>query len=158
MEDGALRLLRVDDDSLTNPNQGAVWNFPAGDTGRLTARVRLEEGGSGLQIALCDRWFNASDPTVDQFANYVLKVDGNGVTPDGKRLLKPGQEHEIAITWRDASRNGDATLAVDGRMTNIRIPGKHAPVNGVSYVHFYNPADATDLKGASILSTRAQVK
>lgn len=158
VDGGELRLLRVDDDSLTNPNQGATWNFPAGDTGRLTAKVRLERGGAGLQIALTDRWFSAADPTVDQFANYVLKIDAEGKTPDGKRILKPGKTHELAITWREVGDEGVATLTIDGKKTTIKLPCLTATPNGISYVHFYNPATEVDDNGASIISTRAQVK
>ena len=32
VEGEALRVLRLDDTSLVNPNQGAVWNFPSGNT------------------------------------------------------------------------------------------------------------------------------
>ena len=64
VEDGALRLRRVEDGSLTNPNQGATWNFPNAPAGEFSAEVRLEKGGAGAQIALADRWFNPSDPTV----------------------------------------------------------------------------------------------
>ncbi|NWK54402.1 exo-alpha-sialidase [Verrucomicrobiaceae bacterium N1E253] len=158
VEDGALRLRRVEASNLTNPNQGAVWNFPAGDTGRLTTKVRLEPGGAGLQIALTDRWFSAVDHSVDQLANYVLKIDGEGKTPEGKRLLTPGKVHELAITWQGVDKKGSATLSLDGRKTTIKIPCQHATPNGISYVHFYNPATTTDTNGASVMSTHAKVK
>lgn len=158
VEDGALRLRRVEDTTLTNPSQGATWNFPAGGTGKLTTKVRLEEGGVGLQIALCDRWFNACDPTVDQFASYVLKIDAEGKTPDGKKILTPGKTHELSITWKDVSNKGKATLQLDGRQTTITLPCLAPTENGISYVHFYNPATETDLEGASILSSHALIK
>ena len=158
VEDGALRVRRVEDDRLTNPNQGAVWNFPAGNTGRLTAKVRLEKGSGGLQISLCDRWFNACDPSVDQFANYVLKIDADGKLPGGKRLLIPGKTHEIAITWRNVGQKGLATLALDGRKTKIKLRCENPTPNGISYVHFYNPATSTDANGFSILTTHAKIK
>jgi len=157
VKDGALRLLRLEDETLDNPNQGATWNFPTGDTGKVTAKVRLEKGGSGLQIALCDRWFSASDATVDQFANYVLKIDADGKV-NGKQILTPGKTHEIAIIWKGVAAKGDASLIVDGKKTNIKVSCNLATPIGVSYVHFYNPATDTDLKGASVLSTHAQVK
>ncbi|GAA5495871.1 hypothetical protein Rhal01_02052 [Rubritalea halochordaticola] len=158
VEDGTLRLRRVDDLTLTNPNQGATWNFPSGDSGKLTTKVRLEEGGSGLQIALCDRWFNACDPSIDQFANYVLKIDAAGKTPEGKKLLTPGKTHELTIAWDKAAKKGAATLFLDGRKTVITLPCLIPTENGISYVHFYNPATETDLQGASILSTQASIQ
>lgn len=154
----ALSLLRVDNPKLTNQNQGAVWNFPAGNTGRVTIKLRLEKGGSGVQIALTDRWFNAPDPSVDQFANYVLKIDGEGKTSKGKQLLKPGKKHELAITWKKADKKGNATIHLDGRKTNLTLKTNITTPNGISYLHLYNPATTTDLKGVSIFSTKAQVK
>lgn len=56
VEGGALRVRRVDDRSLTNQNQGAAWNFPAGHGGSLKVKVRLEPSCAGMQLALCDRW------------------------------------------------------------------------------------------------------
>lgn len=152
---GALRVLRVQDPSLTNPNQGATWNFPSGGKGRVIAGVRLEKGGAGMQICLTDRWFNASDPTVDQFANYVLRIDKGGKTPDGKQLLTPGEKHNLAIVWDNARRQ--ATVFVEGKKARHTLRMKGSNKNGISYVHFYNPAEETDLRGFSVFHTRARI-
>lgn len=158
VKDGALRVLRIEDESLTNQNQGATWNFPSGHAGTLTVKVRLEKGGSGVQIALTDRWFNPTDDTVDQFANYVLQIDNNGKTKNGKRLLTPGKTHELTFIWRDTTKTGYASLKLDGKMTTITLPCKQLSPNGISYVHFYNPAKETDDHGFSIISTHAHVQ
>ncbi len=156
--DDGLRVLRVDDSALTNPNQGAVWNFPTGQTGKLTTKIRLERGGAGIQIALTDRWFSACDPTVEQFANYLFKIDEKGMTADGKLVLPPGETRELSIIWREVDKGGEAFLKINDRMTNIRIPSQHEAPNGISYVHFYNPATSTDSRGFTILSTESQIK
>lgn len=159
VKDGALRVLRVDDPSLDNQSQGATWNFPSGQTGLVTTKIRLERGNqNGIKIALTDRWFNAADPSVDQFANYVLMLDKNGKTPDGKQILTPGKTHEITIIWNDADQKGTARLKLDGRLTTIKLPQLKPCQNGISYIHFYNPATTTDLKGFSIFKTQAQIK
>ena len=149
----ALRVLRVDDDTLTNPNQGATWNFPAGQSGTVHTRIRLEKGGACIQIALCDRWFNPTDPTVDQFANHVLKIDTVGKAPDGTQLVTPGKIHTLSLTWNDT-----ATVSIDGRSTGLTLPRLHECPNGISYIHFYNPAESTEPNGFSILATKAEVK
>jgi hypothetical protein len=149
----ALRVLRVDDDTLTNPNQGATWNFPAGQSGTVHTRIRLEKGGACIQIALCDRWFNPTDPTVDQFANHVLKIDTEGKAPDGTQLVTPGKIHTLSLTWNDT-----ATVSIDGRSTGLTLPRLHECPNGISYIHFYNPAESTEPNGFSILATKAEVK
>lgn len=158
VEDGALRILRIEDPSLTNQNQGATWTFPSGHTGKITIKIRLEKGGAGIQIALTDRWFNPTDDTVDQLANYVLQIDKDGKTKDGQQLLTPGETHELALIWRDVDKKGPAFLKIDGRATDIKLPCKQPCPNGISYVHFYNPATETDLKGFSVLNTHAQIK
>lgn len=157
-ERGELKVLRVAGTDLTNPNQGAVWNFPTGQTGKLTVKIRLERGGAGVQIALADRWFNPTDPTVDQFASYVLKIDADGKTPEGKQLLTPGKTQELSLIWRDVNQGGGAVMKLDGKMTTLKLPCQFDSPNGISYVHFYNPATETDDNGFSILSTHAQVK
>lgn len=158
VSEGALRVLRVDDETLTNPNQGAVWNFPSGTTGEFKTKIRLEKGGSGVQIALTDRWFNPTDPTVDQFAQYVLKIDADGKTPEGKRLMTPGETCELSIVWKDVDQGKQAVIKLGGETTVVKLPCNHPCQNGISYVHFYNPATSTDMNGFSILSTSARVK
>jgi hypothetical protein len=158
VDDGALRVLRVKDESLTNQNQGATWNFPSSHTGELTVTARLEKGGAGVQITLTDRWFNPTDDTVDQFANYVLKIDENGKTKNGEQLLTPGKTHELTFVWKDVDKKGPASIKLDGTMTTIKLSCKQPCPNGISYVHFYNPADSTDMNGFSIFNTHAQIK
>ena len=156
IEDGMLRVRRVDDPSLTNPNQGATWNFPTGHSGKITTTIRLEKGNQdGLQIALTDRWFNPTDPTVDQFANYVLPIDRNGRL-ENKTLLTPGQTHELTIHWENKSKT--ASLMIDGKTTGVSLPLLHPCPNGISYIHFYNPATQTDPKGFSILKTQVTIE
>jgi len=158
VENGALRVLRIEDTSLTNQNQGATWNFPSGYTGMITTKIRLEKGGAGVQIALTDRWFNPTDDTVDQFANYVIKIDQHGKTKDGKLLLTPDKTHDLTIIWRDVDKKGYASVKLDGKTTTLKIPCKQPSPNGISYIHFYNPAQKVDLKGFSIMRAAVRVK
>ena len=158
VKDGALRVLRIEDETLTNQNQGATWNFPSGGTGMVTTKIRLEKGGAGVQIALTDRWFNPTDDTVDQFASYVLKIDQHGKTKHGKRLLTPGKTHELGIIWKNVGKKGQAMLKLDGKTTTIKLPCNKPCPNGISYVHFYNSAVSPDRNGFSIFKTQAQVK
>lgn len=158
VKDGALRVLRIEDSTLTNQNQGATWNFPSGLSGTLHTRIRLEKGGAGIQVALADRWFNPTDNTVDQFANYVLKIGPEGKASNGIPLLTPGKDHTLSLTWVDSDQSGPATVTVDGKATGLTLPCLHPCPNGISYLHCYNPATATDLQGFSILATSAQVK
>ncbi|BDS08557.1 hypothetical protein NT6N_35970 [Oceaniferula spumae] len=155
VNEGALQVLRVDDKSLTNENQGAVWNFPTGQAGTVHTKIRLEKGGAGIQLCLTDRWFNPTDATVDQFANYVLSIDANGMCQD-KQLLTPGKSATLSVQWNVSEKS--ATILIGGKRTTISIPLKNPCPNGISYIHFYNPATETDLNGFSIFKAQAQVK
>jgi len=157
VKDGALRVLRIEDESLTNQNQGATWNFPTGMSGTIHTKICLEKGSAGIQLCLTDRWFNPTDTTVDQFANYVLKIDGNGKS-GGKQILTPGKTQTLTINWKDANKSGNAAVLVDGKATGISLPCAQKNQNGISYIHFYNPATTTDSAGFSIFSTKAEVK
>ena len=80
---------------------------------------------------------------MDQFAAFVLKTEGS-------KLLTPGKTHELTIRWTKDS----ATVSVDGKPTGITLPRLHPTPNGISYVHFYNPATQPDPSGFSVFRTR----
>lgn len=156
VRDGMLRVLRMDDQSLTNPNQGASWNFPTAISGKLEVTIRLEKGGSGVQIVLTDRWFNPTDSTVQLFANYVLHIDNEGKTVEGQRLLIPGKLHSLSIRWNGDGDSHLASVMVDDQETGMTLPCQNPYPNGISYLHLYNPAHETDPNGFSIRRAYAE--
>ncbi len=156
IHNNALHILRIEDSNLTNPNQGATWNFPSGHSGKITTQIRLEEGNqNGLQIALVDRWFNPTDPTVDQLANYLLKIDKDGKASSGEQLLTPGNTHKLTLSWQNDKKS--ASIQIDNTPVDLTLPLSQPCPNGISYIHFYNPATQTDLNGFSILKIHAAV-
>ena len=60
--------------------------------------------------------------------------------------------------WHHVGEQITATVHVDGKDTFIKLNCKQPTPNGISYAHFYNPAEATDPHGVSILRTRALLK
>lgn len=148
VESGALRVLRGNDTSLTNPNQGATWNFPAGKSGKVTFGIQLESNESKARVCLADRWFNPTDETVPMFAQYSVEL--------GEKLLKPGKVHSVGIQWEDG---GNAKLFMDGKPTDLRLPPQSDPSpNGISYIHFYNPTEDADGMGFRLFSTTAKIQ
>lgn len=145
-----LRVLRVDDATLTHPNQGATWNFPSGNSGVMTLKIRLEHAGARARLCLTDRWFNPTDSTVPQFANYVLELDTN--------TFPAGLTHTVEIGWTDVAGKKSATVTINGKPTGSDLPAiqEHCP-NGISYLHVYNPATTVDKSGFSILATSATI-
>jgi len=145
-----LRLLRVDDESLTHPNQGATWNFPSGNSGLVTVKIRLEHASSKARLCLADRWFNPTDPTVPQFANYVLELDA--------KTLPPRKPHKVEIRWIDVDGKGFAKVTINGKPTRMDLPAvQDRCPNGISYLHVYNPATEIDESGFSIIATSATI-
>lgn len=116
-----------------------------------------------MNLCLTDRWFNPTDTTVSDFANLVLRVDGDGRDPSGVQLMTPGVDHVVTIDWDldylwDRERTGVcARVLIDGKLMHARVPYRPSQ-NGISYVHFYNPSKSTDLAGFSIIAVRAKVK
>ena len=67
----------------------------------------------------------------------------------------------VGIPPADAGRGRvrvSATVSIDGKSTGLTLPRLHESPNGISYLHFYNPAESTDPNGFSILATKAEVK
>ena len=67
----------------------------------------------------------------------------------------------VGIPPADAGRGlirVSATVSIDGKSTGLTLPRLHESPNGISYIHFHNPAASTDPNGFSILATKAEVK
>ncbi len=148
VEEGALRLRRVEDETLTNPNQGTVWNFPSGHSGALTFDIRLDDPNAKAQVCLTARWFNPTDETVPQFAHYLIEL--------GSDQLEPGERYRVELRWE----KGQAAVAqVEGDDSKtLMSPLQTDCQNGISYVHFYNASDRHDPAGFSIFNVSAQVQ
>lgn len=138
------------DPRLVFDKDGAVWNFPAAVKGSFAARLKLPPGGGGGRICLVDRWFNPTDPVVQDCAMYVLAVPGDRPLGEGVRLTV-GRWHELRFEWSD-SRSSSCRLLVDGESTRLQLPLLRPSANGISYVHFQALADEGDAKGFLIES------
>ena len=149
-----LHLRRTNDPDLIFQRDGAVWNFPASTRGELRLRIQPRKGGQGIQICLVDRWFNPTDPVVDRYAQYVLKVAGDGKAGEG-RTLNQGEWNEILFQWSDPSADR-CKVSVNGTAVSdlqLRYPSQ----NGISYLHLKSLATEEDQQGTlveSVMATR----
>ncbi len=144
-----LRIARHPDPRLMHEKQGAVWNFPAGRRGEVTVELYLTPGSAGLQLSLCDRWFNPVDPVVGEFAPAVFNLDSAGRI-NGVPALTPGEWLKLTLRW-----DLDAASSVV-EIGELRIPGRcggHAqtPLQ-ISYLHLQSIAENTDECGVLIAS------
>lgn len=145
----ALRVARHPDPRLQDDREGAVWNFPAGRSGRLRLRLRLPAGSAGCRIALLDRWFNPTDPVVASFSQLVLAVAGDG-TIDGQPALVPDRWHTLEVMW-DLDAQPAASWRIDDGPAHplaCRFPCR----DGLSYLHLQSTAATADPHGVLIES------
>lgn len=138
------------DPRLVFDKDGAVWNFPAARKGSFVTRIKLVPGGGGGRICLVDRWFNPTDPVVQDYSMYVLAIPGDGRIDDGVSLT-PGRWHELRFDWKDTESSA-CRLSIDGKPTECELPLARPSVNGISYVHFQTLSDEEDERGFLIES------
>jgi hypothetical protein len=136
--DRSLHIRKPDD----LPADGAVWNFPNGWKGTLTARVMVRPGFQGGLICLNDRMFDPTNDWGDEFA-----VFRTALTPDarvGMATLEPDRWHDLTLAWNlDLP---ECRLMVDGEEAG-RLDLRHQTLNGISYVQFRSTATGTDPAG-----------
>lgn len=114
----------------------AVWNFPNGWSGELTARILLPAGSQGATVSLNDRFFDPSNPLGEERA--VFRLD-----------LKPadcpaGAWHDLSLRWDLGKgscecRLGDRLVATLPILTNT--------LNGISYLRLRSAAATPDPHG-----------
>lgn len=151
----------LDDSELINEKSqadyragGAAWNFPAGQSGRLTLRFRLPADSSGVHLNLMDRLFSACDRTAPDFAAYTLRL------APGEKLgtvtLKSETDHELQLEWSGTEPKSTCRLTLDGRSAGSLTIKNPAP-NGLSYLHLI-VAGEQPAPGIQIESVTATVR
>lgn len=129
-----LHLRHVPDERLVFSVDGAVWNFPATPSGSATVRLQLRPGSRGARICLVDRWLNATDPVVRDYAMYAMHIDESRLTP--------GVWHTLAFAWQA----GEACeVSADGNPL-AALPLLRPTLDGISYFHL-QAAEAPDPHG-----------
>ncbi|MBI5775600.1 MAG: exo-alpha-sialidase [Verrucomicrobia bacterium] len=140
----ALHLRRPDERDA----DGAVWNFPAGQRGTLTLRLRLEKDFAGGQISLTDRMFEPSDDVGEKLSAFALKLDGSAP-------LEAGRWHEVELAWDTAKST--CAVRVNGKLAQT-IKAAHPAPDGLSYLRLRSTASAVDTAGFLVESVKVEVK
>ena len=125
------------------PGDGAVWNFPAANQGKLKLRVMLKEGFGSANIALCDQFFNPGDYNGEKDAIFGLPIDSGG------KLLNHGPLamalwHTLELRWDLTTRQCD--VYIDGKKALV-LPMLNTAKHGISYVRIRSTAEAMDSSG-----------
>ncbi|HZL87314.1 MAG TPA: sialidase family protein [Pirellulaceae bacterium] len=121
---------------------GATWNFPAGASGTLTLRLRIEEGFGGAQISLADRFWDPCDDAGEEKSPLALLIGPSGQIGSSV-VLTPGKWHTLTMTWETT---GKCTVTLD---RTVAPPLKaRAPIpNGLCYLRLRSLATDADLAG-----------
>lgn len=131
-----LQLCRNPDKRLVSDRQGVVWNFPAARKGTVTLTCRID--GSGFRLALCDRWFNASDEQVAGKSPAVFEVTEK--TLGGFRTWA-----DVDVAWDADARTVTLSCGTHREVKPFSLDG-FSPA-GLSYLHLQTLAEGEDTKG-----------
>jgi hypothetical protein len=149
-----LHIARYPDTRLVFEPQGAVWNFPAGQTGELRLELRLPKGGQGVRICLTDHWYNPVDPVVHQLAPVCVRLDGVGRLNESPGLQLDAWQ-TLVLRW-DCRERTVSWQVDDGDWTDLPL-ADHACPDGLSYLHIQSAAESSDPSGVLLGSVAAKV-
>jgi hypothetical protein len=127
---------------------GAVWNFPNGQSGRLTLRIMFNEGFRGGCIALTDRFFNPSDNSGEKLAMFCLSINNKGQFGQDAGI-SVGQWHTLEFVWNLTDRV--CKVISDGKPVTT-LPLNNETLNGLSYLRLRSMAQEKDTAGYFIES------
>jgi predicted neuraminidase len=118
---------------------GAVWNFPAGQSGRLRLRVFPKKGFDGTDISLTDEFSPPFDEEGELAAIYTFQIAG---------AVNVGKWNTLEFEWSQRKRN--CRVSVNGKQVAL-IPEQRQTVSGVGYLRLKY---ASDGKSGALLIER----
>ncbi len=124
----------------------AVWNFPNGWRGELTARIRLPAGSQGAVFSLNDRFFDPSNTLGEEASVFQARVTADDVKPD--------IWHTLSLRW-DLGRGRCEYRLDDTRISTLPLHSR--TLNGVSYLRIRSAAAKPDPHGIIIRRVQAQI-
>ena len=104
----ALRITKVQ----PGPTATAVWNFPSGQTGVLTLRLRAEAGAKALRVSLSDHFSAPFDIEDDLWALFNFHAEA-----------KDAGWHTLELAW-DTAKARACLVRLDGREVAV-LPLEH---------------------------------
>lgn len=124
----------------------AVWNFPNGWRGELTARIRLPAGSQGVIFSLNDRFFDPSNTLGEDAAVFQARVTTDNAKAD--------EWHTLSLRW-DLER-GQCEYRLDDVLV-AALPVQSRTLNGVSYLRIRSAAVTPDPHGVIVRYVKAQI-
>ncbi len=131
----------------------AVWNFPAGLSGRLTMRFQIDSDCKGLQIGLTDHYSVPFDE--EDIYNNLYQI---GIVPrgDNANTLAVGTDrwHEITFEWDHSERVCRVFLNGEEKST---LPLLHETVDGVCYLRLKSLSEGSEDGGTLLDSVEMEI-
>lgn len=128
---------------------GAVWNFPNGQSGKLTIRIMLNKGFKGGGISLTDRFFNPSDCHGERLAMFYLPID------ESDQTLSAGKWHTLVFEWDLKKRS----CAVSANSIHFQtLDQRNETLNGINYLRLRSLAPDIDSAGFYVESVSVDVE
>ena len=124
----------------------AVWNFPNGWRGELTARIRLPAGSQGAIFSLNDRFFDPSNTLGEDAAVFQARVTTDNAKPD--------EWHTLSLRW-DLSSSQCESLLDEKRIETLPLHAR--TLNGISYLRIRSAAASPDPHGIIVRRVQAQI-
>lgn len=132
------------DERLVSSLEGAVWNFPAAPSGKVTIRLRQCSGSAGCRFILTDRWINPSDPMAESYAVFSVKLDQAGKVAPAAAALAADTWHDLELVWD--LREEICRIFCNGNIL-AEVPRLRKTPNDISYLHIQTAASAADPHG-----------
>ena len=134
---------RHPDPRLLLDREGAVWNFPASETGVVRVRFRLSRWSEGAFFRLVNRWVNPCDPLAEEYASVSVRLDPLGGLTGGLRVAWE-EWHDLFLRWD--SRAETAAIRIDAGEEKP-LPFRRPTGTGLSYLHIQSAAESADPYG-----------
>lgn len=136
-----LQICRITDPRLVSDKQGAVWNYPLAQKGKI--EIELYRLKSGVKISLCDRWFNPCDDYLylDAIFHFALTEEN----------VSPCEWHNVVIDFDLEKKMVQVSL---GEKKILEVPATNQADHGLSYLHVQTDSEGYDDKGTLIKSIK----
>ena len=105
---------------------GALWNYPVADTGEIRLRVQIPAAASAVRLCLTDHFNRIDDRNAAVHAVFAPSTAALAAFADARW-------HDVALSWTDATLNGELALTIDGKLAG-KFRAQRPAQFGVNYL------------------------
>jgi len=130
----------------------AVWNFPAGRSGHLRLRYRLNPGAAGALVGITDHFSVPFDEEAEIHNLFNVHIGADGKVKNG-RIAEADAWHTLEMQWDGRKRT--CRVTVDGQDACV-IPQSRESA-GACYLRLSSTAEAEGDGGFLVESAKVDV-